>query len=235
MTQDAKTPEREDIDLLLPWYVNGTLDEKETAMVEAALAEDADLRLSLALIRDDQAASIELMQEEPVPESIAPRFMAQLDAEIDRVSNRQETAQETESGLLARLGSWFAGTLLGGSPQRMGLAAVAAAVVIALQAGLLTSLVGVGPSDQTRFKTASGDAAVQTAGGPAFLVQFADEIDMTELSGFLEKENARLVDGPLTGGFFRIRFAEGETRGKDDLAGVLRGRAAFFKLVLPSG
>ena len=36
-------PEREEIDSLLPWYAAGTLSRRDTARVEDALANDAEL------------------------------------------------------------------------------------------------------------------------------------------------------------------------------------------------
>ncbi len=38
-----KAPEREEIEILLPWYAAGTLNRRDTARVEDALANDAEL------------------------------------------------------------------------------------------------------------------------------------------------------------------------------------------------
>lgn len=234
MIKTPKDAEREELELLLPWYVNGTLDADERTRIEAALEADADLATSLALIRDDQDAALELLQTDEAPASIEARFLAQLDGEIDRAkASAYSTGAET--GLFARFGAWLNETLFGFAPRRLGMIAAAAALVIAVQAGVITSLSGSGNVDEPGYETASGDAGSVVESGQAFLIQFAEGADISALGGFLGTEKARLVDGPLQGGFFKVRFDAADARSKGDLTTLLRAKPEFFRLVLPNG
>lgn len=233
MIEKLKDTEREELELLLPWYVNGTLDAEENARIETALETDAGLAASLALVRDDREHALELMQTVKAPETIETRFMAQLDGEIDRARASSHSLR-AEAGLFARFGAWLNARLFDFAPQRLGMIAAAAALVIALQAGIITFLSGSDPVENPGFRTASGDAGVKAESGQAFLIQFAEGMDVSELGGFLGDEKARLVDGPLQGGFFKVRFDGEDPRSKDDLTTLLRAKPEFFRLVLPN-
>lgn len=233
MIEKLKDVEREELELLLPWYCNGTLDAHDRARIEAALESDSDLAASLALIREDRECALELMQAVEAPKSIKARFMAQLDGEIDR-AKAPAYSLGTEAGLFARFGVWLNETLFGFAPQRLGMIAAAAALIIAIQAGVITSLSGSGKVDTPGFETASGDAGASTEGGQAFLIQFAEGADLSALGGFLGAENAKLVDGPLQGGFFKVRFDPEDVRSQNDLTTLLRAKPEFFRLVLPN-
>ena len=50
--------EREEIEMLLPWYVSGRLDADDRARVERHLARDASLRLQLDLIGAERQEAI---------------------------------------------------------------------------------------------------------------------------------------------------------------------------------
>ncbi len=221
--------EREALELLLPWYAAGTLEEEERRRVEAALESDAGLADSLALVRQDREAALELIAEEPVPTSMAARFEAALNATPHPAETHQaRPARSLQEGPLARFGAWLSQLL---SPPRLAVAALAAALLIAVQAGLLVSLIGTG-EDGNGFTVASEEDEGAQAGGLAVLVQFAPDLDMAALAAFLDRAGGRIVDGPLPGGLFKLRFAEAADQ--DALAARLRAEPALFALVLPS-
>jgi len=233
MIEKLKDAEREELELLLPWYCNGTLDAKDQARIEAALKTDPGLAASLALTREDRDGVLELTQATEAPKSIEARFMAQLDGEIARARASADPLG-METGLFARFGAWLNETLFGFAPQRLGMIAAAAALIIAVQAGVITSLSGSGTGDTPGFETASGDSGSPTGSGQTFLIQFADGADLTALGVFLGTEKAKLVDGPLQGGFFKVRFDAEDNRTQDDLTTLLRAKSELFRLVLPN-
>lgn len=235
MTDKLSETEREELDLLLPWYAAGTLDADDHARVDAALKTDEALARSLALVHDDLNAAVSVAETEPVPTSAEVRFLAQLDQEIDRTRRVQaEPASPASDGLLARAAAWISGTVFGGAPHNMALAAAAMVMVIAIQAGVIGTLVGTGEDVEPGFVTASGEAQTPALSGSVFLVRFAVGTDMTALSAFLAEEGARLADGPLDGGFFKVRFDAEDARDDDALAAALRERPELFQMVLPS-
>ena len=53
-----KFSEREEIEILLPWYVTGRLDAAETARVAAYIERHPDVRSQLGLVREEQTATV---------------------------------------------------------------------------------------------------------------------------------------------------------------------------------
>ena len=49
--QDSREREREEIEMLLPWYVTGRLDRADRARVEGYLARHPDVAAQLDLVR----------------------------------------------------------------------------------------------------------------------------------------------------------------------------------------
>lgn len=234
MTKELSRAEREELELLLPWYANGTLDADQAARIEAALAGDEQLRRAFSVVAEDRQAVIAAAEAETVPESIQARFLAQLDSEpVPGAPTR--AARPAGQGLLGRVGAWLAEAVAGPAPARLGMVAAAAVVVIALQAALIGTMLVGGGGSQTTFTTASGEGPKADAEGPAFLVRFVDTAELGSVSAFLAGEGARLVDGPGDGGLYTVRFAADDGRSRDDLAAVLRDQAALFQLVLPRG
>src|SRR5690606_12380683 len=96
------------------------------------------------------------------------------------------------------------------TPRGLALAGAAAALVVLLQAGIIVSMLGEG-SRPGGFSTASGEAGQEA--GAAALVQFAPGADFAAITAFLDQNGARIVDGPLPGGMFKLRPAADDKRG----------------------
>lgn len=96
-------PESINIEELLPFFVNGTLDDKERTLVEQALADDEGLRQQvegLRLIR-------EKMQAAELPQSSGELGLARLMREIDGEA-APRAANSTRPPML-RISGWAAG------------------------------------------------------------------------------------------------------------------------------
>lgn len=65
------------------------------------------------------------------------------------------------------------------------------------------------------------------------LVRLAPHVEMAELSAFLEREHARIVDGPRAGGFFKLSFPDAARADRDEIVARLADQGALFSLVLP--
>lgn len=175
---------------LLPWYVNGTLDAEDRRRVEAALAQSADLREELELLRQVSAAVVTSTDAMPEPDPAGfDRLMARIDAEPQRTP----AAAPARSGFLARAAEWLQASW---KP-----AMAAAAVVIAVQGAAIVALVGdrAGGGD---FRTASGPTAGQTEA--RFLVGFADGAALADIRALLERADAVIVKGPTADGYFVV-------------------------------
>ncbi|BBK30919.1 hypothetical protein EDC65_1643 [Stella humosa] len=176
---------------LLPWYVNGTLDAEDRGRVEAALAQSAELREELELLRAVErsvVASTDAMPD-PDPDGFA-RLMARIDAEPQRTA---QPAASQGRGLLARVAGWFE---VSWRP-----AMAAAALVIAVQAAAIVALVGDRGEAGGQFQTASGASGT---GDARFLVGFADGALLGDIRALLERADAVIVKGPTADGYFVV-------------------------------
>jgi anti-sigma factor RsiW len=170
---------------LLPWYANGTLGEDEKHAVENWLAESRDARAQLAFIqtlaRDVQSA----------PAAQASDLGWQ---RLKRELKNQRGSETPKAGKTA--GSWW----------RPGLAA-AAAVVIALQIGIL-----VQPQKEAANQHLLSGNPTALANHWLIQVEFRDETAWQSLSKLLLDLDARLIDGPSSIGLVRIAVPAGEGR-----------------------
>ncbi len=208
--------------LLLPWYVNGTLDEGERAGVEDHLAACGICREEVrywgeaaSLLREDGELAVS-------PEAGLERLRARLAP--DRVTQRPPTRRWSRVP-----GRWRA--VFQGSPGVVRWALAAQLVVIVVLAGLLgrpalrpASPPGAAltaPVAHGAFRTlADPQPAAAANGAPKFQVMFAPQAREREIRGALISIGGRIVDGPSPSGVYTIAVAQGE--GEADPAAVLR-------------
>src|ERR1700741_1281260 len=78
---ELSTDEREEIEMLLPWYVTGRLDARDRAKVESYLASHPDVAAQLDLVRDEREQAILGNEARGAPSGGAlDRLMASLPA-----------------------------------------------------------------------------------------------------------------------------------------------------------
>jgi anti-sigma factor RsiW len=220
MTTDRKE-EIDAIEALLPWYAAGTLDPRDAKRVEEALARRPDLRASLEVVREDRDETIALNEALGAPGPAAwGRVLAVAQAEPRRPS------------LKARLMS-LAGLLgLGAEPhpRRLAWAGAAAAIVIALQAATIVSLLPAakGPG----YQTASESPAA--AEGASVLVAFAPDARLDQVGLWLQQHHASIVEGPR-GGLYRVRVGD-KSLTKEQISALAAELAAtpLVRMVLPA-
>jgi hypothetical protein len=191
----------DDLEALLPWYAAGTLDSREADEVEAALSADPELARRFDLVREEMTETILLNEALGVPSA---RVMENLFKAIDK-ERKSARAPAATSGLSAWLADLF-------TPRAFAFAAGAAAIVILLQAGVITKMVLQERSDGgSSFETAS--APEPTRGfeiGSYALVRFSPQASIADITRFLDSRDAVIVDGPRPGGpggMYRVRVA----------------------------
>jgi hypothetical protein len=210
MSKTNHTMSADDLDASLPWYAAGTLDAREAAQVEAALAADGDLAFRLDLVREEMTETILLNEALGVPSA---RVMENLFKAIDR----ERRAGRASAGH-SSLGAWLMHLL---TPRHFAFAGVAAMSVIVLQAGVIAKLLQNRADGGASYETAS-DFSAGTRGfdmGSYALVRFSPQASMAEITRFLDDQGAAIVDGPRSGGsngLYRIRIAR-TFLAKDDL------------------
>lgn len=183
---DTNMAHRDEMEALLPFYLNGTLDGADLAAVEAWLANDPAGAKAL------EEAEAELFGATAVNEALRPPGDA-----LGRFSK----ALEREAGPARAAGSApvFAGLWqrIAGLPA--GLAWATAAAAIAL---VLVQAVG-------DFRNSGGDYQVAGDGNdlgtlPFVLVAFKPDAGMAAITAFLDENDASIAGGPTAGGVFRI-------------------------------
>src|SRR4051794_24931266 len=133
----------EDVELLLPWHVAGTLSRRDAARVEQALANDNELAARYDMVREELGEAIRLNESLGAPSA---RAMQQLFAKIDAEPVRTPKVS-------FNLGAWLTEIVTSFQPRTLAYGATAAALAIVLQAGILA---GVFVKDGgTGFTTAS--------------------------------------------------------------------------------
>jgi anti-sigma factor RsiW len=197
---------RDDVEALLPWYAAGTLNSREADQVEKALANDAELARCFSLAREEMTETILLNEALGAPSA---RVMENLFKAIDK-DRKRARAPAASNGIIAWLADLF-------TPRVLAVSASAAAIVVLLQAGIITKMMlGEGPGGGT-FATASAPTAVEP--GAYALVRFVPQATISDITQFLDSHNAAIVDGPRpagAGGMYRVRVAD-EPMTKDEL------------------
>lgn len=173
---------------LLPFYVNGTLQGEERDWMERELAQHADARAELDAVR---ALHSQVRQSLPeVPDTIG----------LDQVMGRIRADQP---GVLERLAAW-----LGFSGGLRPATAFAGLAIIAVQAGVIVSLVaGGGDDDAGAGLRATKATAVHE--GPLLKVNFAPDAKEAQIRHLLVSVQGRLAGGPGQLGDYYIAVPAG--------------------------
>lgn len=228
---DIDERNREEISLLLPWYANGTLEGYERDLVEEALQTDKALAAEYDLIVEDQLATLDLATAAEVPESMSLRFNSALERKLAEQPVADQQAQG-QPGFLDQTSAFLAQLFAG---PRLALVAATAIVIIAVQGGALVSILSNGVGTGPQFQTAN-ETAPAPVRGIEVLVGFAPNANQASITAFLTKEKAVIVDGPLAGGLYRLRFQPGDDRSDDQsIVERLKSETSLFMLVLPGG
>ncbi len=214
--------ENDGIAELAPFYVIGALTPAEAARFEAALARDPDLARNVAAARAERDEVLALNEALPAPSARAlDALFAKIDAEP---AAKISLLQRLDFG--AALARFF-------SPRALGWAAVAACLLVGIQAGVLVLQQASKPSG---FTTASQKNETTQAAGVFALIAFAPTANAEAMSNVLDQASAQIVEGPRAGGFYRIRLGgkdlpPAEVRRKLD---QLRQASGVVRFVSPS-
>jgi len=206
MTTYDETPERQEIEALLPWHAAGTLAHRDAQRVEEALAQDRELSRRYALVREELAATVRLNDALGAPPAGAmERLMLRIEAE----------SPTGRSGLaLGGLADWLATQVGRLSPRALAFTVGAAAAMILIQAGLLATF-SITRYDANGFQTASIPRSGEIGIG------FVPAANAAEITKFLDTYHLTIVAGPRPGGLFMTR-PESAPLPKDGLDGLVR-------------
>jgi|SRR5262245_3986420 len=204
------TPERHEIEVLLPWHAAGRLDRRDALRVEAALEADPGLALQYALVREELAETIRLNEMLGAPSGRAmARLFARIEAEGPPVRQRSR-----------RIAAWFSEQMSRLSPRALAWSAGAAVLAIVLQAGLIAGL-WMQDSEVGKWRTVLVPGPVDAVGAAYALISFTPQATVGDITKLLEAHKVAVVDGPRAGGMYKVRVgAPGLSR--DELVRIVK-------------
>ena len=170
---------------LLPWYVNGTLQASERALV------DQHLRSCLLCHRelDEQQRLDELVRESETVR-ISPR--SSFDTLMRRIDSSATADSGRSFGYRARIMSWL--------PVAAALLAVGVVLVV---------LYSANPDRSGDFRTLSSETPILPSDATALQMVFAQHATEEEIRNLLAGIGGRIVDGPSGAGVYTIELLDG--------------------------
>jgi anti-sigma factor RsiW len=216
--------EREEIEMLLPWYATGRLEPDELARVERYLAAHPEVARQLDLVRAERDEAVAVNEAMGAPSAgAAARLMAGL-----ATARPAWAAQRAVQGWAEHVRGLFVAPTAGAVRW----AAIAVAVLVAVQAVTIASLLN---ERAGTYQTASGGQAAAEA-GIAVLVVFADGARAAAIADLLAELDASIVDGPRAGGVYKVRLRTEDLSepAREALVRRLAERRDVVRAVLPS-
>jgi hypothetical protein len=204
----------EDVELLLPWYATGTVSRRDAARLQKALANDKELARRYELVREELGEVIRLNELLGAPSGRPlQKLLAKIDAE-------PICKPRTSFNLTV----WLTRFVAGLSPHTLAYGSAAAAFVIVMQAGILADMFikagAPGP------KLASYEKTTKVREGAFVLIQFKPEATVTDITKFLEENQATVVKGPAGDrGLYWVRLA-GKPLSQAEFAAVVTKMAS---------
>ena len=180
----------------------------------------------LATLREDMDETIHANEAIAGPSAAAlDRLMARIETEVPM----HRRAMSAGRGLMGAIDDFLRSL----SPGRLGWAAMAAAAVIMLQAGVVGTMMLNPPTGGETYQTASGGKELK---GTFVLVQFKATATFSGVSTFLSEHGAEIVAGPKPGGLYRVRISVNklDDEQRQALIEKLRSNDTLINTVLPS-
>jgi hypothetical protein len=218
MSEDTKA-RRDEVEMMLPFYVTGQLDQAEANEIDDYLKHHPDVASQLDLVRAERestAAGNAIYASRPA------RSFDRVAAMIGKTSAQPARAAGSPLDWIKRL---FA---MPSSPA-FGFVGAAAAIVILLQAATIGTLVvahypGI-------FTSAGGNGTVDA--GTTVVVRFADDASAAAIADALSALGVKIVDGPRGGKLFTVRIgpkAMSESE-RERLVAALKARSDLIVFV----
>lgn len=217
--------EADEIAALLPWYVSGKISAADRARVDSYAKLHPAVLDHIGLARDE--ADIVFSDNSAIH---APRdALRRLQESV--ASSPAARLHGMKASLIDHIGVWLGGL----APRQLAYAGVAAALAIAVQAASIGSLLSNRPSS-TGFETASGPGS-ELSKGTFALVAFQPAAPQSTLTAFLADNKFVIVDGPKTGGIYRLRLADAVVTKADLDAAIakLKARGDLISFVSATG
>lgn len=222
-----RNDEHSEVNLLLPWYVNGTLGKADSRRVERHLSGCASCARELAHSKQVRWAVIAAHEEVAEPSGTGlDRILAQIDRE-----DRKNMA--TQTGWWARLGDRIGAMMLPRPLPAWRLAPVLATLVIAVQSVALVGLLVVARDDGANYQTLSGPEAGILSGRPRLVIAFHQSVTESALREALHSFQGNIIQGPTAAGGYIVEITKPLRAPEeiDRIIDALRAKSDLVRLV----
>jgi hypothetical protein len=186
MSAAEKMSRRDEMETLLPFYLNGSLEGSELEAVEEWLASDPTAMAALGKAEAEFAGTTAANEKIRPPADALSRFAKALDAEAGPVRRPAGS-------------SWLAQTWGRFMAVPVGVAWGAAAVLLALIVAQSVLQPG-GKGNDFEVAGTQDDLAKM----PFALVKFKPDSRMSDIAGFLAGNGLKVIGGPNADGVFRL-------------------------------
>lgn len=222
-----------DVWLLLPWYVNGTLEGRELDVVQQHLQVCITCRKELAV----QQRLAEAIRNSTVI-ALSPQIaFSRLRERIGSGAQSPKAQTRWWRSLHRRCSDGWARLTSGSLPRR---AAIALSLPLLLIIGLvLPARHWLAPVNvEPKYHTLANPGSLPGPKENDIRVVFAETVNQEQIEQLVLAVGAQIVDGPSSVGAYTLRIAFGDSAGHDVLAAVewLRRdpRVQFAEPALPS-
>jgi hypothetical protein len=213
MTAPEEMSRRDEMELLLPFYLNGTLSGDDLAAVEKWLASDPAAIAALEEAEAEFSGTFASNEAVRPPADALSRFARALDAEAG------PARAPAEPSLAARLWERFMAV-----PVTVAWAAAAAAVALVLVQAV------VQPGGRGSDFEIAGSADLAKL--PFVFVSFKPDARMADVTKFLADNGAVIIAGPAAGGTFKIGIPAETVADYDRIVGHIAAQP-FADSVVP--
>jgi anti-sigma factor RsiW len=186
--------EADEIAALLPWYVSGKISAADKARVDTYTKAHPDVLRHIALAREEADSVFADNSAIQAPRDGLARLQKSLAA------SPRAKLHAVQASVIDRFGQW----LVSLAPRQLAYAGMAAAALLVMQAATIGSRI---TQPGGSYSTASGDKP-STAQGAFALVAFQPAAPLSTVSAFLADSGFAIVDGPKSGGMYRVRLAD---------------------------
>jgi hypothetical protein len=183
MSEDDKMTRRDEIESLLPFYLNGVLSSPDLALIEEWLA-DEPTRVTALFEAEDEMFLIVSQNE-----ALSPNPNA-----FKRFSEALEKEPGPAISPLSRLSAWFGGTFAVPAPLVWATAAAMLALAVVTAGNL-------GRRPQNDIEVAGGGVTDNAA---FVLVTFKADARLADIAALLKASGAQIGEGPSPSGAFKI-------------------------------
>jgi len=214
MSEAGKLSRRDELEALLPFYLNGTLAGDDLKAIEDWLESEPDAVAALAEAELEFAGATEGNEAIRTPADALSRFSRQLDAVAGPV---RESSGE----------SWLAAAWrrLMGVPAGFAWATAAAAIAL-----LLVQAVVDRAGLENGFEIAGSEDDLSKA--PFALIAFHADARMAEVAAFMSSNGAAIIGGPTASGVFKVALPAATVSDYDKLFSLIAAQP-FVESAIP--